>query len=140
MPRQSAHAVSARPVRGDLTGPRRRRLLLVEDDDDGADLFTSHAERLGHRVTRARTGEDAVRIAARASFDLAVVDLLLPGMTGWEVVTALGNRPSGRCPIVVSSVLDRHDYPQGVQGMLPKPYTRRQVETLLLRLLPDVDR
>lgn len=113
------------------------RLLLVEDDDDSAELFTSHAERLGMGVTRARSGEDAVGMAGQADYDLAVVDLLLPGISGWDVVRLLADEPRRRFPVVVSSVLDRHDYPENVQGVLPKPYTRREVEMLLQHLLPD---
>jgi CheY-like chemotaxis protein len=116
----------------------RRLLLLVEDDDDSAALFASHAERLGHRVIRAENGEDAIRIAEDSPIDLAVVDLLLPGMSGWDVVTRLlATDATARCPIVVCSVLDRQDYPKDVQAILPKPYTRRQVEQILQRLLPS---
>lgn len=115
-----------------------RQLLLVEDDDDSAGLFTAHAERLGVHVTRATTGEEAIRIAEHSHVDLAVVDLLLPGMSGWDVIDVLSRPGSARdYPIVVCSVLDRHDYPKGVQGALPKPYTRRQVEQILQRLLPE---
>jgi CheY-like chemotaxis protein len=116
---------------------RPPRLLLVEDDDDSAALFTSYAEHIGHQVIRAKNGEDAVHIAKAARFDLAVVDLLLPGVSGWDVVTALlSGEKAPHCPVVVCSVLDRHDYPKNVQGVLPKPYTRRQVEQILKRLLP----
>lgn len=118
-----------------------RRVLLVEDDDDSAALLTSYAERLGHTVVRASSGEEAVQVAAKSSVDLAIVDLLLPGMTGWDLVLALrSNEAMARCPIVVCSVLDRQDYPKDVQGTLPKPYTRRQVEQLLRRLLPPASR
>jgi CheY-like chemotaxis protein len=117
------------------------RLLLIEDDDDSAALLTSYAERLGHTVVRAASGEEAVRIAAESGIDLAVVDLLLPGMNGWDLVAALrSNDATASCPIVVCSVLDRQDYPKDVQGTLPKPYTREQVEHLLRRLLPPRSR
>ena len=43
---------------------------------------------------------------------------------------------TAHCPIVVSSVLERQEYPKDLQGTLPKPYTRRQVEALLKRVLP----
>jgi CheY-like chemotaxis protein len=118
-----------------------RRVLLVEDDDDSAALLTSYAERLGHTVVRASSGEEAVQVAAESLVDLAIVDLLLPGISGWDLVLTLrSNDAMARCPIVVCSVLDRQDYPKDVQGMLPKPYTRRQVEQLLRRLLPPAPR
>ena len=128
------------------TAPMSRKVpghqvLLVEDDDDSAALFTSHAERLGHLVLRAHTGEEALELIERTPVDLIVVDLLLPGMRGWELVTALrvADQTAG-CPIIVSSVLERQDYPDGVEGTLPKPYTRRQIDQLLRRLLPPTVR
>ena len=42
---------------------RGRQVLLVEDDDDSAALLASYAERLGHVVLRARSGEEALQIA-----------------------------------------------------------------------------
>jgi CheY-like chemotaxis protein len=119
-----------------LTAPGRP-VLLVEDDDDSAALLASYAERLGHVVLRARSAEEALQIAGELPLDLLVIDLLLPGMTGWDLVIALrGIAITADCPVVVCSVLDRQDYPDGVQGALPKPYTRGQVEDLLRRLLP----
>jgi CheY-like chemotaxis protein len=115
-----------------------RQVLLVEDDDDSAALFTSHAERLGHLVLRAHSGEEALELVAGTPVDLIVVDLLLPGIRGWELVAALrAGEQTAACPIIVSSVLERQEYPDGVEGNLPKPYTRRQVELLLRRLLPS---
>lgn len=118
-----------------------RQVLVVEDDDDSAALL---AEYIGRRdcvrVIRAHTGEDAVRIATTTRVDLIFVDLLLPGMTGDRVVTILrAERSTASRPIVVSSVVDRHDYPDCVDGVLPKPYTRREVEGVLNLLLPYSD-
>jgi CheY-like chemotaxis protein len=114
-----------------------QRILLIEDDDDSAALLISYAERLGHVVVRATSGEEAVEIASASRVDLAIVDLLLPGMSGWDLIGALrANAATARCPIVVCSVLERQDYPKNVQGSLPKPYTRGQVEQLLRSLLP----
>jgi CheY-like chemotaxis protein len=118
-------------------GLAAQRILLIEDDDDSAALLISYAERLGHVVVRATSGEEAVEIASAARVDLAIVDLLLPGMSGWDLIGALrANAATAHCPIVVCSVLERQDYPKNVQGSLPKPYTRGQVEQLLRSLLP----
>lgn len=117
--------------------PPRHRVLVVEDDDDSAALLTSHATRLGHEVIRARSGEQALELTAESPVHLVIVDLLLPGMSGWELIAALRlSAATAHCPIVVSSVLERQEYPKDLQGTLPKPYTRRQVEALLKRVLP----
>jgi len=120
---------------------RGPNVLVVEDDDDSAALFASYAERLGHVVVRARSAEEALQIVGELPLDLVVIDLLLPGMTGWDLLLALrASAATADFPVVVCSVLDRQDYPDGVQGELPKPYTRGQVEDLLRRLLPPTVR
>lgn len=123
-----------------VTAPSRQ-VLLVEDDDDSAALLASYAEGLGHAVLRARSAEEALEITGELPVDLIVIDLLLPGMTGWDLITALrASAATASCPVVICSVLERQDYPEGVQGSLPKPYTRGQVEELLRRLLPRTAR
>lgn len=126
-------------IRADRPEVPAQQVLLVDDDDDSAALLRAYAERLGHVVLRARSAEEALEIVGTVPVDLVVTDLLLPGMSGWDLVGVLAaDAAMSHCPVVVSSVLDRHDYPEGVQGQLPKPYTRRQVEQLLRRLLPPV--
>lgn len=113
-------------------------VLVVDDDDDSAALLASYLGRLGHRVMRARSGEDALRIMSCEVIDLAIVDLLLPGMDGWQLISKLkSSKSTQRCPIVVCSVIARQDYPKNVDGMLPKPYTRRQLWQVLAEVLPD---
>ena len=115
----------------------RATVLLVEDDDDSAELLTSYVERSGCLVVRVGTAEAAVQQLDRTTPDLLIVDLLLPGLSGSDLITALRGATSPiSCPIVVCSVLDRHDYPEAVDAALPKPYSRREVEQLLERLLP----
>lgn len=119
------------------SGKDARIVLIVEDDDDSADLLARHLQRRNHDPLRTRTGEDAIRIMASSVVDLMILDLLLPGMSGWQLVETLRLETSATsCPIVVCSVIDRQDYPLNIDGVLPKPYTRRQVDQMLDRLLP----
>jgi CheY-like chemotaxis protein len=118
--------------------PGGRLILVVDDDDDSAALITSHLHRRGHRVMRARSGEDTLRIMSCRHVDLLIVDLLLPGMDGWQLITTLRSGESTKtCPVVVCSVVARQDYPKDVDGMLPKPYTRRQLWQILEQVLSN---
>lgn len=67
----------------DLPPPSRRaRILVVEDNEVNRILLRTILERRGHKVTLATTGEEAVRIAARARPDLIVMDVQMPGTDG----------------------------------------------------------
>ena len=86
-------------------GPART-LLLVDDDDDLAAAFTRALGRHGYVVHRARTGTEAIAVAAGAgSLDAAVVDLVLPGVGGIEVVQQL-RRLHPACRIISLTGLD----------------------------------
>jgi CheY-like chemotaxis protein len=110
------------------------RVLLVEDDPDQLAWAAESFRRCGCTVAVATDGEQAARVALSAEPDIAVVDLLLPIMDGWELVAHFRrSRPAMR--VVVSSVLDLQYYP-AADAVLPKPFVREQVWHLLERLSP----
>ncbi|MBU4317145.1 MAG: response regulator transcription factor [Proteobacteria bacterium] len=67
----------------------KQKILAVEDDEDILELIRYNLEKEGYRVETAETGEAAVRKADAESFDLMLLDLMLPGMDGLEVARRL---------------------------------------------------
>jgi DNA-binding NtrC family response regulator len=65
------------------------RLLIVDDDDDMRQDLARLFRKQGHEVTAAVSGEDALNKAAHARFDVALLDLHLPGMSGIDVLGRL---------------------------------------------------
>jgi DNA-binding NtrC family response regulator len=65
------------------------KLLVVDDDDDLRDDLTRLFRKQGHEVTAAVSGEDALNKAAHTRFDVALLDLHLPGMSGIDVLVKL---------------------------------------------------
>lgn len=82
----------ARPIgyRGD-----RRALLLVDDDGDHLQMLRLTFEELGFTVQTASNGRDALAIASSAHFDAAILDVSMPGMTGWVLAERLRAEHSG---------------------------------------------
>jgi CheY-like chemotaxis protein len=66
-----------------------RRLLLVDDNADGLDMMRAALEMKGHEVQWARDGKAAVAVAAAFRPDVAVLDIGLPGIDGYELARAL---------------------------------------------------
>lgn len=71
-----------------------KRLLLVEDDEDLLHFARVTLEMEGHEVLAARTGGDALAIADTTPLDLVLLDLMLPGLSGWEVLLRLRHHPN----------------------------------------------
>jgi CheY-like chemotaxis protein len=84
---------------------RPLEILVVEDTRDSLDFLRTLLEGAGHRVTGAETGRRAIEEAGRRSFDLILLDLLLPDMDGLQVARALSGSTA---PIIaMSAYLDR---------------------------------
>ena len=100
-------------------------VLVVEDSADQAELMRVHLQKAGCDVSLVESAEAAIVAYTHRPFDLAVVDLHLPGMNGWDLVSRIKRDRPGLA-IAVTSVLDRKEYPD-VRWALPKPFTKAQV-------------
>jgi len=108
--------------------------LVVEDDDMAAELIRAQLAAEGIEVLRARSAEEALQLAAEHRPDLFTVDILLPGMDGWELLARLKQdaRLSGVPVVVISIIADRNKgLSLGATGVLQKPYNRRELEQAL---------
>lgn len=112
----------------------RVRILVVEDSEDQAGLLRRYFEKAGCDVTVVSSAEEAITAYERERHDLAVIDLQLPGMDGWQLASKLkSERPA--CAIAITSVLDASDFPIA-DATLPKPFTGAQVRQVLVNTVP----
>jgi two-component system OmpR family response regulator len=115
--------------------------LLVVDDEPRISRFVSRAlTSHGHSVETAHTGEEALRTAASQQFALVVLDLLLPGIDGYDVLERLLASDSSARVLVLSAVGDVESRVQclrmGAVDYLPKPFA---VAELLARVDARLD-
>lgn len=66
-----------------------QRILVVDDEPDITALVAYHLARAGYRVSTAANGHEALDAVRRERPDIVVLDLMLPGMSGYEVLTSL---------------------------------------------------
>jgi CheY-like chemotaxis protein len=112
----------------------RAKILVVDDSEDQRTLLARYFERAGCDVVAVGSAEEAILAYSRQTPDLAVIDLMLPGITGWDLTARLkAERPE--CAIAITSVLDAADYPEA-QAVLPKPFTGAQVRRVLRDHVP----
>ena len=101
--------------------------ILVVDDEPGIRRFVSRAlERDGHAVTTTGTGPDAIRLAADEDYALIVLDLILPGVSGLDVLrTVLATHPGQRV-LMLSAIGDAATkvecFQHGAVDYLAKPF------------------
>jgi len=68
-------------------------ILIVEDDIDINDLIAKNLKLVGHTYSQAFDGAEAVKMVAENSFDLVLLDIMLPGMDGFEVIKKISFEP-----------------------------------------------
>jgi two-component system, cell cycle sensor histidine kinase and response regulator CckA len=84
------------------------RLFLIEDDDDIALLIRKSLERVGHEVTRCRTAADALIVLGQTTFDLVLLDNLLPDMSGLDLLHTLAREGVTVPVLMVTGAGDEH--------------------------------
>ena len=105
-----------------MTNTKAHTVLIVEDEEDLRELMRESLELKGYRVVTAQEGQEALdKIGAIDQLCLVLLDLLMPGMNGWDFFEKLRQRPElAAVPVIVhSSASDRA--PAGVARVLQKP-------------------
>lgn len=119
--------VGAPSDRGPVGG---RTVLLVDDDQASLDLMTAYLSGTDAQVLRAHDGLEALSLARAASPVAVVLDIRLPGIDGWEVLTRLKADPTTRTiPVVVVSIVDERQrgLRLGAAAYLLKPVRREDL-------------
>ncbi|MFW5989320.1 MAG: ATP-binding protein, partial [Desulfosudaceae bacterium] len=126
------------------TGPSRRlQILLAEDNPMNLKVTEKLLELMGHRVTIALNGQEAVEKFQTTSFDLILMDVQMPvmdGVTATNKIKAIQSRSSGKAvPIIAitahAMVGDRESLlSQGMDDYIAKPVTREALTAVLERV------
>src|SRR5437763_245274 len=85
-----------------------QRILVVDDEPDITALVAYHLAKEGYRVTTAGTGADALRAAREERPDMVVLDLMLPGHSGFEVLAELREPVWQARPDIQPRTVDMH--------------------------------
>jgi two-component system, OmpR family, phosphate regulon response regulator PhoB len=116
-----------------MTEPVTHRILVVDDEADITALVAYHLAKAGYRVTTAASGRDALRAAREERPDLVVLDLMLPGISGYDVLAELRRRDETK-DLGVILLTARKDEPDRIKGLslgaddyLPKPFSPQEL-------------
>ncbi|MBL8982946.1 MAG: response regulator [Gemmatimonadetes bacterium] len=109
------------------------RILVVDDEPDIVALVAFHLVKAGYRVSTAGSGPDAIAQARQDRPALVVLDLMLPGMSGFEVLEALRAEEETRA-IAVLMLTARREEPDRIRGLtlgaddyLTKPFSPQEL-------------
>lgn len=116
-------------------------ILVVEDDRVIAEVVLAYLGRAGHRVVWSADGSEAAHVWSRSAPDLVILDLMLPGLSGLELLRR-HRRAGGTAPVIVLSAAGEEEdrlvgFETGADDYVVKPFSPRElvlrVEALLRR-------
>ena len=116
---------------------KRLRVLVADDNVDSTQTSSMLLELWGHEVRVAHTGQEALDLAAQFMPDVALLDIGMPDMSGYEVAMSLRARPEGkRTTLIAVTGWGQEDHKQaadcaGFDHHLTKPVDPRQLQPLL---------
>ncbi|HUE84463.1 MAG TPA: response regulator transcription factor [Vicinamibacterales bacterium] len=118
-----------------------RRVLVIEDEPQMRAMLTDNLEFEGYQVTAVPTGEAALEEFDRHSFSLLLVDVMLPGISGFEICQRLRGRGTHVPIILLTARTQEHDRVRGLDlgadDYVSKPFSVRE---LLARVRAQVRR
>lgn len=109
------------------------RILVVDDEPDITALVAYHLAKAGYRVSTASSGAEALRAASDERPDVVVLDLMLPGVSGYDVLTELRSREETRDTGVILLTARREETDRirglslGADDYLTKPFSPQEL-------------
>lgn len=127
----------------------KEKVLVVDDEEDILELVRYNLDKDGYKITAALTGEEALRKARSETYDLIILDLMLPGIDGLEVTRKLRDDPKTRTvPVVMLTAKgEESDVVAGLElgadDYITKPFSPRiltaRVRAVLRRKSTDFE-
>jgi PAS domain S-box-containing protein len=121
------------------TGSQLATILIIDDDASVRDLMTRYLSREGFHVETAASGDEGLRLARQLRPDAITLDVLLPNINGWQVLSVLKADPElADVPIVVMSIIDDKNtgFRLGATDYLTKPIDYKRLTRLLNHYRP----
>lgn len=121
----------------DATNTVRRRVLIADDNRDGAEIMAMLLDQFGYDVQLAFTGPDAVAAAEKYHPHVAILDIGMPGMNGYEVAQRIRAEPWGESIVLIAVTGwgqdedKRKAYDAGFNQHLIKPVDPNMLESLI---------
>ncbi len=120
---------------------RQHSILVVDDDPEIVTLLATRLVKRGYRVSTAGDGSSALDIAKRDLPDLVLLDVMMPGKSGWEVARALKQDPATQATkiVMVTAIGEKTNEITapiyGADAHVDKPFEFEKLERVIGQLL-----
>ena len=136
-PLSSDEAPDSTGVVSDSSDANAATVLVIDDEPSARDMISRMLVKDGYRVVTAANGAEGLRIAAEVAPDVITLDIMMPGMDGWAVLSKLKADPVlAAIPVVVATIIDDRNLSVslGAAGYITKPIDREHLSEVVRRV------
>ena len=109
-------------------------ILVIDDDDNAQDMMKKYLQKQNISILQAKSGEEGIKLAIEHMPDAITLDVMMPEMDGWEVLSALqADDKVKSIPVIMLTMADEPDlgFSLGATDYLTKPVNWNQLSTIL---------
>lgn len=123
-----------------MTNSDQGHLLIIEDNYDIADMVCEYLERCDYVIDHAADGITGLHLAVTNDYDMIILDLMLPGMDGIDLLDKLRNEAKRSIPVLILTARDTLDdkitgFDIGADDYLIKPFEIKELEARVRALI-----
>ena len=141
LPRRAAALAGASGSMSAMVERERPLVLVADDDPDILDLVRFRLERAGYDVVQAGNGEEALQVATQRRPDLAVLDVMMPKLSGYDVTRQLREQESTKkMPVILLTARVQEadvarGFESGADDYLKKPFSPQELRARVQAIL-----
>jgi signal transduction histidine kinase/DNA-binding response OmpR family regulator len=133
-PKTKTQSTPLLPLKSNLVPAGAKKVLVIDDDPTVHDLMQRFLSKEGFRVEGALTGEEGLALAKQLQPDAITLDVMMPSMDGWAVLSGLKADPKlADIPVIMLTIVDNKSmgYALGASDYLTKPIDRDRLRAIL---------
>ena len=122
------------------TEPIKKRILHVDDDSDTSIVVKTILEKAGYEVISKTSGKDVLEAVKKSKFDLVLLDIMMPDMSGWDLFNRLHTQDSNLKVAILSIIKltsDKVDelMRSGLEDYITKPFERQDLVNRVKKII-----
>lgn len=121
-----------------------KKIMVVDNEPDIVDLTRTVLELGGYNVITANSGEECLRLLEKEKVDLVLLDIMMPGMSGWDVFNRINNKKTN-IKVAFMSVLEISDkrkqvlIEEGLADYIMKPFDKEMLLNRVDKILKEAE-
>jgi DNA-binding response OmpR family regulator len=119
------------------------KILIAEDETIMLKTMELKLKRDGHQVITANNGRDAIQLITDNEIDLVITDIMMPYVTGLEILSFVKNQSAKKIPVIVLSAMGQENvvveaFSLGADDYITKPFSPNELSLRVMRFSPRV--